>query len=160
MSLDSLANHTGLAKNYISKVEKGQEIPTVSAILRLSRALGIESRVLLSEEGALNRKKPTEYSVRKTKGYSYQILTDEKGQKNLKAFRVFLDPKPGNEETTYQHLGEEFVYVLKGNVEIAVGDNSNVLSTGDSLLFNSSIVHKLKNVGDEEAELLVMLYVP
>jgi uncharacterized cupin superfamily protein len=41
-----------------------------------------------------------------------------------------------------------------------VGDNRNVLGPGDSLHFNSSIVHKLRNISSEKAELLVVLYTP
>ena len=41
-----------------------------------------------------------------------------------------------------------------------VGENRNLLGSGDSLHFNSSIVHKLRNLSDEKAELLVVLYTP
>jgi uncharacterized cupin superfamily protein len=61
---------------------------------------------------------------------------------------------------SYQHLGEEFVYVLKGKVEVMVGENRNVLAPGECLHFNSSIVHKLRNISTQKAELLVVLYTP
>lgn len=60
----------------------------------------------------------------------------------------------------YHHVGEEFVYVLSGKVEISVGDHINKLGDGESLHFNSGIPHNLRNVGDEEAELLVIIYNP
>jgi uncharacterized cupin superfamily protein len=60
----------------------------------------------------------------------------------------------------FRHEGEEFVYVLKGEVEIAVGDHINHLKPGESLHFNSSIKHDLKNEGDTDAELIVVLYSP
>jgi uncharacterized cupin superfamily protein len=41
-----------------------------------------------------------------------------------------------------------------------VGDNRNVLNPGESLHFNSSIMHKLKNLSTERAEMLVVLYTP
>jgi len=50
--------------------------------------------------------------------------------------------------------------VLKGEVEILVGDNVNLLKAGDSLQFNSGIKHDLKNVGKEDAELIVVVYSP
>jgi quercetin dioxygenase-like cupin family protein len=43
---------------------------------------------------------------------------------------------------------------------VAVGEHINILDTGDSLHFNSAIHHNLKNVSDETAELLVVIYSP
>jgi uncharacterized cupin superfamily protein len=60
----------------------------------------------------------------------------------------------------YQHEGEEFVYVLSGQVEISVGDHVNRLGPTDSLHFNSAIQHHMRNVGKEDAELLVVIYNP
>jgi len=50
--------------------------------------------------------------------------------------------------------------VLKGKVEVMVGENRNVLAPGECLHFNSSIVHKLRNISTQKAELLVVLYTP
>ena len=60
----------------------------------------------------------------------------------------------------YQHKGEEFVYVLEGDVEITVGDHINSLGPHQSLHFNSGIRHKLKSISDEKAALLVVIYSP
>jgi len=60
----------------------------------------------------------------------------------------------------YQHEGEEFVYVLKGDIEVVVGDHVNRLRKDDSLHFNSAIRHQMRNVGKETAELIVVLYNP
>jgi quercetin dioxygenase-like cupin family protein len=60
----------------------------------------------------------------------------------------------------YQHEGEEFVYVLTGHIEVTVGDHVNDLKEGQSLHFNSGVRHKLKNVGQKKAELLVVIYTP
>jgi uncharacterized cupin superfamily protein len=78
----------------------------------------------------------------------------------LKAFRVFIDPKSDHKGVSYQHLGEEFIYVLKGKIEVMVGENRNVLGPNQCIHFNSSIVHKLRNLSSGKAELLVVLYTP
>ena len=71
-----------------------------------------------------------------------------------------IDPKSEHKPVGYQHVGEEFQYVLKGKIEVMVGENKNILGPGDSLHFDSSIVHKLRNISSETAELLVVLYTP
>lgn len=160
MTLVNLANETGLSKDYISSIEKGEIIPPVSVILQLSRALEIDSGVLLKEEEKkAGRKRDADYQKR-TESYSYEVLTPEARHKHLKAFRVFIDPKADHKGVSYQHLGEEFIYVIKGRIEVMVGENRNVLGPNKCIHFNSSIVHKLRNLSDEKAELIVVLYTP
>ena len=160
MTLKQIANETGMSSAYISQIEKGKVIPPVAVILQLSRALEIDSGILLSEEKRLAGRKRVEDYRKRTEGYSYQTLTTESQRKHLKAFKVLIDPKSDHDVGGYQHMGEEFIYVLKGRIEVLVGENKNVLSTGDSLHFNSAVIHKLRNVGTKVADLLVVLYTP
>jgi transcriptional regulator with XRE-family HTH domain len=160
IGIDFLANETGFSVDYLSRLENGQIMPPVATILRLSRALEIDSGVLLKEERDQANKKKTEDFKKRTEDYSYQTLTPEALHRHLKAFRVSIDPVSEHKGVIYQHEGEEFVYVLKGKVEVTVGENKNVLNPEDSLHFNSSIVHKLRNLGSERAEMLVVLYTP
>ncbi len=160
LSLDYLANETGFSKDYISGVEKGKIMPPVATILRLSRALEIDSGILLKKERDEADKRKAEGFRQRTEDYSYQTLTPEAVHKHLKAFKVFIDPVSDHKGITYQHEGEEFIYVLKGEVEVTVGDNKTVLSAEDSLHFNSSIVHKLRNLSSQKAEMVVVLYAP
>jgi transcriptional regulator with XRE-family HTH domain len=160
LTLKNLANETGLSTKYISQVEKGEAMPPVAVILRLSRALEIDSSILLAQEKRRASKKSADDFQKRTENYSYETLTPEARHKHLKAFKVFVDPKSEHKPVTYQHLGEEFQYVLKGKVEVTVGENKNVLGPSDCIHFNSSIVHKLRNIGSEKAELLVVLYTP
>jgi transcriptional regulator with XRE-family HTH domain len=160
LTLKNLANETGLNSSYISRVEKGEVIPPVAVLLQLSRALEVDSSLLLREERELAGKKSDEDYQKRTEAYTYQTLTPEARHKRLKAFKVFIDPKSDHKGVSYQHLGEEFIYVIKGKIEVVVGENKNALGPGDSLHFNSSITHKLTNVSKSKAELLVVLYTP
>ena len=160
MSLNSLANETGLSAHYLSQMEKGEVIPPVSVILQVSKALEIDSGILLSEEKKKAGKKSEEDYQKRTEAYTYQTLTPEAQHRHLKAFKVFIDPKSEHKGVSYQHLGEEFIYVMKGKIEVMVGENKNTLGPGASLHFNSSIVHRLRNLSSVKAELIVVLYTP
>jgi quercetin dioxygenase-like cupin family protein len=50
--------------------------------------------------------------------------------------------------------------VLQGNIEVVVGEHVNALGPGDSLHFNSGIQHLLRNTGETDAELIVVIYNP
>jgi transcriptional regulator with XRE-family HTH domain len=160
MSLNTLANETGLSSAYLAQVEKGDVIPPVSVILQISRALEIDSSILLKEERRKADKESKQDFIKRTEDYAYQNLVPDAQHKHLKAFKVFIDPKSDHKGVSYQHLGEEFIYVLTGEIKVMVGVNENTLAPGECIHFNSSITHKLRNISYEKAELLVVLYTP
>ena len=159
MTLDQVANDTGCSIDYLKQVESGKEMPPVGTLLQIARALQIDSGFLLKEQ-VENRKERAKAYAKRTDNYAYSTLTPGAENKHLKAFRVQIEAGKAHKGVGYQHEGEEFVYVLSGQVEIAVGDHINHLKPADSLHFNSGIQHHMRNVGDEDAELLVVIYNP
>jgi quercetin dioxygenase-like cupin family protein len=157
MSLDRVANETGFSIEYLKKVEGGKKIPPVGALLQIARALEIDSGFFLKEQESNLRNRIKAYTKR-TENYAYTTLTPGAENKHLKAFKVAIEPMTDHKGVGYQHEGEEFVYVLCGKIEVIVGDHVNTLDAGESLHFNSGIRHKLRNVGDEKAELVVVIY--
>jgi quercetin dioxygenase-like cupin family protein len=157
LSLDRVANETGFSIDYLKKVESGKKIPPVGALLQIARALEIDSGFFLKEQESNLRNRIKAYTKR-TENYAYTTLTPGAENKHLKAFKVSIDPMADHKGVGYQHEGEEFVYVLTGKIEVIVGDHVNTLDAGESLHFNSGIRHKLRNVGDEKAELVVVIY--
>ncbi|MBW1828707.1 MAG: helix-turn-helix transcriptional regulator [Deltaproteobacteria bacterium] len=159
VALDFVANETGFSTEYLESVETGGTMPPVGAILQIARALDIDSALLLKEQdtGMTDRIKA---SSKRTDNYAYKTLTPGVEKKHLKAFQITIDPMQDHSGVSYQHEGEEFVYVLSGKIQVLVGDNVNILVEGDSLHFNSGIRHKLSNLAEEKALLVVVLYVP
>ena len=159
MSLDRVANETGFSVDYLKEVESGKKIPPVGALLQIARALEIDSGFFLKEQETSLRSRIKAYTKR-TENYAYTTLTPGAENKHLKAFKVSIDAMTDHKGVGYQHEGEEFVYVLAGKVEVVVGDHVNKINVGDSLHFNSGIQHQLRNVGNEKAELIVVIYGP
>ncbi len=157
MPLDRVANETGFSIDYLKKVESGKKIPPVGALLQIARALEIDSGFFLKEQESNLRNRIKAYTKR-TENYAYTTLTPGAENKHLKAFKVAIEPMTDHKGVGYQHEGEEFVYVLSGKIEVIVGDHVNTLDVGESLHFNSGIRHKLRNIGDEKAELVVVIY--
>jgi quercetin dioxygenase-like cupin family protein len=159
MSYDTLANETGFSIDFIKKVEAGKVTPHVGSLLQISRALDIDSCDLLKEAEGRMQDRIKAYTKR-TSSYAYTTLTPGAENKHLKAFRVKIDAMKDHEGVSYNHEGEEFVYVLDGTIEVVVGEHVNRLGPGDSLHFNSGIQHHLKNTGETDAELIVVIYNP
>jgi transcriptional regulator with XRE-family HTH domain len=159
MSLDRVANETGFSIGYLKEIEAGKKIPPVGTLLQLAKALEIDSGFFLRAQETSLRSRIQAYTKR-TENYAYATLTPGAESKHLKAFEVTIEAMQDHKGVGYQHEGEEFVYVLAGKIELIVGDHINRLNVGESLHFNSGIRHKLRNIGAEKAELLVVIYGP
>jgi transcriptional regulator with XRE-family HTH domain len=160
-SFAQLSNDTGLTEEYLEQVENGDLMPTVSSIIQISKALTVDAGTFLdSDDPAAARKRKAEGLQKRQKAYSYKTLTPDAAHKHMKAFLVTIDPKSDLEGAQYQHEGEEFIYVLEGRLNIEVGQKISDLRKGQTLHFNSNIVHKLSNPGTKKTELLVVVYTP
>jgi quercetin dioxygenase-like cupin family protein len=161
ISFEDLANKTGFSQRYLKEIEEGIKIPPVSAVIQLAKALSIDSGSFLSaEEQEASERRRRESFFKRTQAYSYKTLTPDAETKHMKAFLVTIDPRQDHKMVEYKHEGEEFHYVLKGQVEVTVGENQNLLKKGETLHLNSGITHKLRNLSDTEANLLVVIYTP
>jgi quercetin dioxygenase-like cupin family protein len=161
ISYEDFANKTGFSQRYLREIEEGMAIPPVSAVIQIAKALSIDSGSFLSaEEQEASERRRRESFYKRTQAYSYKTLTPDAETKHMKAFLVTIDPKQDHKMVEYRHEGEEFLYVLKGHVEVIVGENQNLIKKGETLHFNSGIAHKLRNLSSTEAKLLVVIYTP
>ncbi|HDP80915.1 MAG TPA: XRE family transcriptional regulator [Spirochaetes bacterium] len=163
ISLEELSEMTGLTAEHIKNIEEGNDFAPVGDILRLSRALAVDPDILLSAEKTDERtmkKKRDEGFTRRAKEYNYTVLTPEARHTHLRAFLIEIPPRSDHPKVNYSHEGEEFVYVLSGEVEITVGQKVHELKKGGSLHFDSSIRHTLRNPGAKKTVLIVTLYTP
>ena len=82
--MKQLANETGYSSEYLGKIEKGQVIPPVSAIIQIAKALSVESGTFLSteEQKASEERRRKSFLVR-TEAYVYQTLNPGAETKHL-----------------------------------------------------------------------------
>lgn len=158
ISVQELAELAGCSEEYLQWVEDSQVEPPVALLIRLAKSMKLEPSTFLTPDDPRNKRLDEE--AKRTGTYSYQTLTPSEPDKHLMAFLVKIPPRTEHEGVGYLHEGEEFVYVLSGEVEITVEQEKTVLKEKESLRFNSAFDHHLSNPRNEEAELLITLYVP
>jgi electron transfer flavoprotein alpha subunit len=145
----------------LEKIEKNEETPSVSFLLRIAQLFRVDPAPFLTQaEGARSDRKRVESFSKRTQNYSYRTLTPGAEQKHLRAFQITIDPGRDHKMVEYKHEGEEFVYVLRGEVEIKVGEELHGLRRGDTLHFEGSIPHHLRNPSQKKTDLIVVLYTP
>jgi transcriptional regulator with XRE-family HTH domain len=165
MSLDTLSHLTGLTKGYLSKIERSHRAPPLSTLNKIALTLDVDVTFFLREN--TEEVKDTNLAVVKkgerkkviTKGslygYEYEALAYNKPSKNMEPF--ILSPA-FNKEATFQHDGEEFMYVLEGRHEFTYNGKRYVLKRGDSIYFDSRVPHSGRSLGDKKAKILTVIY--
>jgi len=73
---------------------------------------------------------------------------------------ITIEPKQTHKPVAYKHEGEEFIFVMEGDLQLSLGNRTHHLSPGESIHFNSDTPHKLKSISDEQTRCLVVLYTP
>jgi electron transfer flavoprotein alpha subunit/transcriptional regulator with XRE-family HTH domain len=158
-TVESLAKATGQTPEFMTLVESDKMSPPVSFLLRLAGALGVDPGTFLSrEEQTAIRDQRAQAFIKRTKSYSYETLTPGAEESHLRAFMVTIESHHAHKPVEYRHEGEEFIFVMEGDLEFVLGGKPHVLKKGESIHFNSDIPHKLKSLSNEPTRCLVMLY--
>ena len=158
-TLESLAKATGQTPEFMALVESDKTSPPVSFLLRLAGALGVDPGTFLNrEEQTAIRDQRAQAFIKRTKSYSYETLTPGAEESHLRAFMVTIESHHAHKPVEYRHEGEEFIFVMEGDLEFVLGGKPHVLKKGESIHFNSDIPHKLKSLSNEPTRCLVMLY--
>ena len=152
VSLSELAEKTGYTKSFISQVEKNKTSPSLSSLFRIIDALGISPQEILHEEGfsekIMVRKSEREVYYHKKSKAKFEFLYTKNPGRKMEP--LFIHLKAGGFSDSYSHEGEEFGTILKGKLELTVGDETYHLKEGDCVYFSSRINHHWKNNGSEE----------
>ncbi len=161
LSLEELGARTDLKPSYLLSLERDEFLPHVAEIIRLARTLSVEPASFMEKD--LPESQPGQrrkaHEVR-TQDYAYKTLTPFETGRHLMAFRVSIDPESTHKKVVYRHEGEDFIYVISGRLRLQVGKKHPQLGPGETIHFNSSERHILKNPGKEPAQLLVVVYAP
>ncbi len=158
-SVEDLAKATGQTPEFIDQIENDHFSPSVSFLLMLAKALKVNPGTFLSKaEKDIIQDQRSKAFIKRTRNYSYQTLTPHAESDHLRAFMITIEPRQIHKPVEYKHEGEEFIYVMEGELEVKLGGKSHHLKTDESIHFNSDVPHKLKSLSNEDTRCLVILY--
>jgi transcriptional regulator with XRE-family HTH domain len=163
LTLERLAEATELSAGFLSRLERDLASTSVSNLIRLATVLGVRlDRLLPAGQTAPD---PTGYTLRRARdgegfsagAYRYKALAGGLPHQAMSAFELFYPPGRGEELGTYEHEGEEVLYVLSGKLDFTIGGKRVRLETGDCLQFNARQPHFARNPGKTPARLLMIV---
>ena len=168
LTLQTIADRSGLAISTISKIERGLMAPTYDRFSGLARGPGVDVTHLFSpggrrfEAGTVALARAGEFGFLETENYAYEMLfPDVRGKAMIPMCGTLKPLQKMSFERMVNHPGEEFLMVMSGRVVVQLeGREEIVLDTGDSLYFDSGRGHLYAAEGDEGARILVVCTAP
>jgi len=165
LTLDEISKMTGFDVAFLSKIETKELQPQLGAVIKLSKALDSAFGRLVSGVGdklySITRKNERRTISRSTskKGrravYTYKSLAPDVKGRHMEAFLVLLEEDP--EKETSLHEGEEFIFVLDGEVVLEIGEDRYELEPGDSAYYLSTTAHHIA-AKKGKATILAVMY--
>jgi DNA-binding transcriptional MerR regulator/mannose-6-phosphate isomerase-like protein (cupin superfamily) len=153
LSLAQVAEAVGISVGFLSAMERSQMTGSVGTLRKLARFY--KTNILdFFDTGEVSKRRvrPSERKVLEA-GIGVRMELLAWGNTVMEPHLFRIAPEAGSGDS-YTHEGEEFIYVLRGDLEITVDGEEYRLKPGDSFYFESTTPHRWKNPGRKETWLL------
>jgi transcriptional regulator with XRE-family HTH domain len=156
LTLLQLAKATGLSIGFISLVERAQTSPSLSSLTNIAAALDMPLGALveapeLPQTDSHQDSRPT-FAVENGR-VAYERLSTVFAGSQVHAVKMLMPA--GYASETVSHAGEEFVFVLQGEIRYCVDKKIYHLKAGDSVHFDATKPHSIRAIGGEAQVLWV-----
>jgi len=173
LSVDEIAERTGLNITQITRIENNEELPSLAPLIKIARTLGVRLGTFLDDQQELGpvvcRKKDrnddesisfSNNAGTISKNMFYYALSHDKSGRHMEPFLIDVMPAQKADFVLSSHEGEEFIYVLGGVIEINYGIDTYILEEGDSIYYDSIVTHHVHAGNDDPAKILGVIYTP
>jgi len=154
MSLDELAQLTGVSRAALSQIETRKTNPTIGVLWKIASGLGITFADLIGEtraELAVLRRGEAQ-PLRSMDGkFESRPLMPASGIPQVEMYELRLAARARHVSEPHGPGTREIVVVLSGALRMIVGDHSDELGPGDSVVFDANKPHVYENPGGSES---------
>lgn len=171
ISREDLALNSNLDIKQIEKIEEKGIVPSLGHLIKISRALGVRIGTFLDDQDEVGpvlvkageEKSSISFSTKNNKTrehLNFFSLAQDKSGRHMEPFIVEIEPSKESDYKLSTHEGEEFIYVLEGEIEINYGKDIYALNQGDTIYMDSIVAHNVHAKGDRAAKILAVVYTP
>ncbi|MBN1460904.1 MAG: cupin domain-containing protein [Armatimonadetes bacterium] len=163
LTLQNVADQTGLTKGYLSKIETSGKAAPVPTLARIAAVIGVPLAELFggvekTERISVVRADERQQLARGARefGYMYELLCVGIDNKYMEPYILTI---PANTTCpTTEHDGEELLFVLDGVMKFRLGEHEFQLQKGDSVYFDASIRHFGEAVGSVDVKCVMVVH--
>ena len=173
LSIEEIAERSGLTVEQIESIETDQNLPSLGPLIKIARALGVRLGTFMDDNDdlgpivtrAADREKDSSISFSNDatdarKHMEYHPLAQQKAGRHMEPFVIDINPEESPEFQLSAHEGEEFIYVMQGEVEIVYGKDTYSLKEGDSIFYDSIVKHHVHGAPGKSDKILAVVYIP
>lgn len=173
LSVSEIAERSGLSIEQINSIETDESLPSLGPLIKIARALGVRLGTFMDDNDSIGpvvcraadreRAKSISFSndaVDARKHMEYHPLAQQKAGRHMEPFIIDINPTDKLDYQLSAHEGEEFIYVMEGEVELVYGKEIYVLEKGDTIYYDSIVKHHLHGAPGKSAKILALVYIP
>ena len=173
LSIEEIAERSGLSTDQIISIENDQNLPSLGPLIKIARALGVRLGTFMDDNDALGpvitraKDREADSSISFSNGATdarkhmeYHPLAQQKAGRHMEPFVIDINPTDNLDYKLSAHEGEEFIYVMQGEVEIEYGKEKYTLKEGDSIFYDSIVKHHVHGAPGKSAKILAVVYIP
>ncbi|TCP24961.1 XRE family transcriptional regulator [Scopulibacillus darangshiensis] len=168
ITINLVAKETGFTSSFISQFERGLTKASIASLQKIASVLKINLAELFEqndnaipdqEQSTVVTRKADRRKLAYPDGKAVDFMLTGLGGK-LEVTYSQIEPGGGSGELFSHDIAEECIVVLKGDIDITVGEDHYVLYEGDTITFSSRVLHGWKNTGAETCELIWIVTPP
>jgi transcriptional regulator with XRE-family HTH domain len=171
ISVDELAERSGLTVSQIELIQNSDTIPSLAPLIKIARALGVRLGTFLDDSSQIGpvlhrqaeAQQPATFSSQLSSANSHLdffALAGRKMGRHMEPFLINIKPSSTHEPILSSHEGEEFIFVLQGAVKINYGKETYILNEGDSIYYDSIVDHLVSALNGDPAQIVAVVYTP
>lgn len=159
LTLQELAEKSGVSATAISAIERNVSSPTVNTLTAIGQALGESLSSLLGESEisyVLTRSDKRVRLASEIRNADFLSLASGIPGQRFQPMLSIIKSGTTSGEDYVAHRGEEFFLVVKGTLDVELNGETIRLEEGDSLYFRGNTPYRWQNAADRETHLLIV----
>lgn len=161
LSLDKVADLTGVSKSMLGQIERGESNPTISTVWKIANGLKVSFTDLINPHESnivVLSKNDVEPLVEDNGKYRlYPFFTYEE-DKRFEMYSIDIDKGGHLSAEAHREGTEEFLTVFEGELTVIVNDEEYIVNKGGSVRFKADKPHGYRNSGDELVMISMVIY--
>ncbi|MFC4776182.1 helix-turn-helix domain-containing protein [Paenibacillus sp. GCM10023252] len=163
LSLDKVAELTGVSKTMIGQIERGESSPTISTVWKIANGLKISFTALIQnaqpDTVVVSREDLYQYSEETGKYRVYPFFPYEEDRR-FEVFTVEIDPGGFLESDAHGEGTQEFITLFEGELTMKIGDESYKVAPHHAIRFRADKPHSYHNESDSIIRMSMIIHYP